>query len=69
MMNFKSVSTSIDSYESINSLYKDGESMANQLEYQQAVESLIYIMTAICPDLAFTVGKFSQFCHNSTAHH
>ena len=31
---FKSVSTSIDSYESINSLYKDDESMINQLEYQ-----------------------------------
>ena len=69
MMNFKSVSTSIDSYESINSLYKDSESMINQLEYQQVVESLMYIMTAICSDLTFTVDKFSQFCHNSTAHH
>ena len=69
MTDFKPVSTSIDSYESINSLYKDGESMANQLEYQQAVESLMYIITAICPDLAFTVDKFSQFCHNPTACH
>ena len=69
MMNFKSVSTSIDSYESINSLYKDSESMTNQLEYQQAVESFIYIITAIYSDLTFTVSKFSQFCHNSTAHH
>ena len=69
MMNFKSVSTSIDSYESINSLYKDSEPMTNQLEYQQVIESLMYIITATCPDLTFTVGKFSQFCHNSTAHH
>ena len=43
--------------------------MINQLEYQQAVESLMYTMTVICPDLTFTVGKFSQFCHNSTAYH
>ena len=69
MTDSKSVSTSIDGYESINSLYKDSESMANQLEYQQAVESLMYTMTATCPDLTFTVGKFSQFCHNPTAHH
>ena len=43
--------------------------MANQLEYQQAVGSLMYAMTATRPDLAFTVGKFSQFCHNPTARH
>ena len=69
MTDSKSVSTSIDSYESINSLYKDSESMINQLEYQQVIESLMYTMTAICSDLIFTVSKFSQFCHNLTAHH
>ena len=42
--------------------------MINQLEYQQAVKSFMYTMTAICSDLIFTVSKFSQFCHNFTAH-
>ena len=69
MTDSKPVSTPIDSYESINPPYKDSEPMANQLEYQQAVGSLMYTMTATHPDLAFTVGKFSQFCHNPTAHH
>ena len=41
--------------------------MANQLEYQKAVGSLMYAMTATRPDLAFAVGKFSQFFHALSA--
>ena len=62
----KAVSTTIDSYKYIK-LALDNKPMANQLEYQKAVESLMYAMTATRPDLAFAVGKFSQFCHSPSA--
>ena len=62
MDNLKSVATPIDGYEYIKPAL-DGEPMADQLEYQKAVGSLMYAMTATRPDLAFAIGKFSQFCH------
>lgn len=66
MDNSKAVYTSIDSYENIKPAL-DGEAMADQLEYQKAVGSLMYAMTATRPDLAFAIGKYSQFCHLPTA--
>ena len=62
MDNSKAVFTPIDGYEYIKPAL-DGEPMADQLEYQKAVGSLMYAMTASRPDLAFAAGKFSQFCH------
>ena len=62
MNNSKAVYTSIDSYKYIKSALKD-ESMADQLKYQKAVESLMYTIIVTHPDLAFAIGKFSQFCH------
>ena len=66
MENSKAVSTPIDGYEYIKPALDD-EPMANQLEYQKAVGSLMYAMTATRPDLAFAVDKFSQFCHSPSA--
>ena len=66
MEDSKPVSTPIDSYEYIKPAL-EGEPMADQLEYQKAVGSLMYAMTATRPDLAFVVGKFSQFCHSPSA--
>ena len=68
MENSKAVATPIDGYEYIKPTL-DGEPMADQLEYQKAVGSLMYAMTATRPDLAFAVGKFSQFCHAPSARH
>ena len=62
MDNSKPVATPIDSYKYIKPAL-DGEPMTDQLEYQKAVGSLMYAMTATGPDLAFAIGKFSQFCH------
>ena len=62
MDNSKPVATPIDGYEYIKPAL-DGEPMADQLEYQKAVGSLMYAMTATHPDLAFAISKFSQFCH------
>ena len=61
MDNSKPVATPIDGYEYIKPAL-DGEPMADQLEYQRAVGSLMYAMTATRPDLAFAIGKFSHFC-------
>ena len=66
MENSKPVSTPIDSYEYIKPALED-EPMADQLEYQKAVGSLMYAMTATRPDLAFVIGKFSQFCNSPSA--
>ena len=68
MENLKAVSTPIDGYEYIKPALDD-EPMADQLEYQKAVRSLMYAMTATRPDLTFAVSKFSQFCHSPTAQH
>ena len=65
MEDSKAVSTPIDGYECIKLAIND-EPMADQLEYQKAARSLMYAMTATRPDLAFAVGKFSQFCHAPT---
>ena len=68
MEDSKAISTLIDGYEYIKPAIND-EPMADQLKYQKAVGSLMYAMTATRPDLAFAVGKFSQFCHAPTTRH
>ena len=62
MENLKAAFTPIDGYKYIKPALDD-EPMVNQLEYQKAVGSLMYAMTATRPDLALAIGKFSQFCH------
>ena len=41
----------------------------NQREYQKRIDSLIYAMIAIRPDIAYAVEKLSQYCQNPIAKH
>ena len=66
MNNLKAVYTFIDNYKYVK-LTLNSEAMIDQLKYQKAVRSLMYTMTATHSDLTFAIGKFSQFCHLSTA--
>ncbi len=48
---------------------RSDEERTNQQEYQQRIGSLMYLMTGTRPDLAFAIGKLSQFCHDPTVRH
>jgi hypothetical protein len=41
----------------------------HQLEYQQAIGSIMYAMLGTRPDLAFTVSTLSKYCSNPTPEH
>ena len=41
----------------------------SQLEYSQAIESLMYVMTSTRPDIAYAVGRLSMFTCNPGAQH
>ncbi|KAL7588740.1 hypothetical protein Lser_V15G40082 [Lactuca serriola] len=41
----------------------------SQLEYLQAIGSLMYAMTRTRPDIAFEVGRLSRFTHNPSNQH
>ncbi|KAL7611157.1 hypothetical protein Lser_V15G13634 [Lactuca serriola] len=41
----------------------------SQLEYSQAIGSLMYAMTSTRPDIAFAVGRLSRFTHNPSTQH
>lgn len=41
----------------------------NQLDYQKRIGSIMYAMTSTRPDLAYAVGKLSQFTHDPAAKH
>lgn len=36
----------------------------NTTDYQEAVGSMMYLMTCTRPDIAYAVGQLAQFCHN-----
>lgn len=62
------VSTPIDGYTSIAVAHPE-EARADQREYQRRIGSLMYLMIGTRPDLAFAIGKLSQFCIDSTIRH
>ena len=62
------VSTPIDGYTSITTSQPD-EQRADQREYQKRIGSLMFLMTATRPDLAFVIGKLSQHCCDPTIRH
>ena len=47
----------------------DSDRRINVSEYQQAVGSLMYAMIFTRPDIAFTLGKLSQYMSDPSAHH
>ena len=62
------VATPMDGYESIQPGQPD-EERTDQRAYQRRIGSLMYLMTGTRPDLAFAIGKLSQFCHDPTVRH
>ena len=62
------IHTPIDKYESIQP-GRPEEERANQLQYQKRIESLMFLMTGTRIDLAFVIGKLSQFCCDPTVRH
>ena len=59
----RSVTTPIDGYTALTPA-DPSEERINQLEYQQRLGSLMYAMTGTRPDIAFAVGKLSQYSHD-----
>ena len=63
-----SVYTPIDKYTNIESS-RSNKTRVYQRDYQQRVESLIYLIICTRPDLTFAISKLSQFCTDPTIHH
>lgn len=45
------------------------ESRTNQLEYQRQIGSIMYAMVSTRPDLAYAVGKLSQYTYHLAVKH
>ena len=41
----------------------------SQLEYSQAIGSLMYVMISMCPDIAYAVGRLNRHTCNPGAQH
>lgn len=68
MKNSHSVATPINEYHSLSPSHPD-EERTNQREYQKRIESIIYAMIGTRPDIAYAVGKLSQYCQDSSVRH
>ncbi|XP_071733427.1 secreted RxLR effector protein 161-like [Rutidosis leptorrhynchoides] len=64
--NCSPVNTPIDP--SVKLLPNTGKSVS-QIEYSQAIGSLMYAMTSTRQDIAYAMGKLSRFTSNSCTHH
>lgn len=62
------IATPIDGYSSLTSSDAT-EPRTNQREYQKRIGSLMYAMVATRPDIAYAVGKLSQYCQDPAAKH
>ena len=58
----------IEGYEALLPARPD-ETRTDQLGYQQRIGNSMYTMVATRPDIAFTVGKLSQYSHDSCVRH
>lgn len=66
--NSNPVLTPIDGHEELTPATPN-EARTNQLEYQQRIGSIMYAMVCTRPDLAYVVGKLSQFTHDPAVRH
>ena len=64
----RTVQTPIDGYEALTPARPE-EERTNQLDYQKRIGSAMYAMIGTRPDIAFAVGKLSQFSHDPTIRH
>lgn len=62
------VATPIDGYDTINAA-RSNEERSDQHQYQWKIRSLMYLMKGTRPDLAFAVGKLSQFSSDPIVRH
>ena len=48
---------------------KDSPAASSDTPYRQAIGSLMYLMICTKPDLAYCIGKLSQYCESPTVAH
>ncbi|CZS92418.1 related to TY4B TY4B protein [Rhynchosporium agropyri] len=65
---FKPRQTPANGYENLRPA-NDNDERINVTEYQQAIGSLMYAMIFTRPDIAFILGKLSQFMSDPAIHH
>lgn len=68
MENSHPLATPVDGYDALTEACPSDE-RTDQLAYQQRIGSLMYAMTTTRPDIAFAVGKLSQFSHDPCVKH
>lgn len=68
MENANPVLTPMDGNEALTPSSAD-DPRTKQLEYQKTIGSLMYAMVCTRPDLAYAVGKLSQFTHDPAVRH
>lgn len=68
MTDAKSVATPME-VPSSNSFHPDPEPLSDNTLYRSAIGSLMYLMLCTRPDIAFAVGKLSQYCENPSSSH
>ncbi|RVW40555.1 Retrovirus-related Pol polyprotein from transposon TNT 1-94 [Vitis vinifera] len=56
-------------YNPNSQLKKNREHSVAQIEYAQIIGSLMYLMNCIRPDIAYAVGKLSQYTQSSNQDH
>lgn len=72
MENCRSMSTPMGDYKTWPDNSKDSTDdieRPSKFPYRKAIGSLMYIMIGTSPDLAFAVGKLSQFCESPIFEH
>ena len=62
------VSTPIDGHHALTPS-DSSEPRTDQREYQKRIDSLMYAMVATRPDIAYAVGKLSQYCQDPAQRH
>ena len=68
MQDCKPVSTPVDANAKLQKA-NDEDDLANQLQYQSAIGSLMYLSLCTRPDIAFAVGNLAKFCGKPTKSH
>ena len=62
------ISHPIDGYHSLTPAQPD-EPRTDQREYQQRIGSMMYAMIGTRPDIAYAIGKLSQYCQDPSVRH
>ena len=63
-----SINISIDGFHALTSA-KSNEPRIDQRKYQKRIDSLMYAMIETRSDIAYAIGKLSQYCQNPSMRH